>query len=202
MPAHLPEAPGRGDAEERLEIQEGSKPFVRNQLLLAADIAEKRERMRARPLVLGICPSTYCNYDCIMCVHGRTPRRTLPDTIWDEVDELLPTLRSLTLFGGEPLADPGVIRFIEGFDNRRTPDAAAADPGAAAVVAHMQARAELRGLPLIIIEAPDGVRRRPAPVGDPPQVARMKGFDLWRFEGAAKQIQQDLQARYAQARGR
>ena len=110
--------------EERLRIQAGSERFVENQLLLAEDIAERRELVRAKPLRLAICPSTYCNFNCIMCVHGRTPRRELPESIWEELPELLPTLQTLTLLGGEPLANPSTMRFLREFDVAKYPDCA------------------------------------------------------------------------------
>jgi pyruvate-formate lyase-activating enzyme len=111
-------------AESELRIQNGSKPFVDNQLLMAEEIAARREEMRARPLHLAICPSTYCNYDCIMCVYGRTPRRDLPESIWEELPEYLPTLRSLTLLGGEPLANPKTMELLRQFDVEKYPDVA------------------------------------------------------------------------------
>jgi MoaA/NifB/PqqE/SkfB family radical SAM enzyme len=110
-------------AERRFEIQRGSPRFVENQLLLAEDIAERREVVRGRPLYLAVCPSTYCNYDCIMCDYGRTRRRDLPDAIWDELPEYLPTLRQLTLLGGEPLANPHTWKFLRAFDAESYPDA-------------------------------------------------------------------------------
>lgn len=110
--------------ESALRIRNGSKPFVDNQLLLAREIAERQEVIKAKPLNLFICPSTYCNYDCIMCLYGRTPRRDLPEAIWDEIPEYLPTLKSLTLLGGEPLANPRTMDLLRGFDVERYPDAA------------------------------------------------------------------------------
>lgn len=109
-------------AERRFEILSGSDLFVKNQLLLAEEIAERREVLSARPLEIAVCPSTYCNYNCIMCDHGRSPRRELPESIWDELVEHLPTLSSLTLLGGEPLANPLAMRFLRGFDVARYPD--------------------------------------------------------------------------------
>lgn len=109
-------------SERQLRILSGSDAFVKNQLLLAEEIAERREVLSARPLVIAVCPSTYCNYDCIMCDHGRSPRRDLPESIWDELFEFLPTLSSLTLLGGEPLANPLAMRFLRAFDVARFPD--------------------------------------------------------------------------------
>ena len=111
-------------AEERLRIRTGSDRFVENQLLIAEDVAERREIVRGKPLQLAICPSTYCNYDCIMCIHGRSPRRELPESIWEELPELLPTLQTLTMLGGEPLANPSTLRFLREFDVAKYPDCA------------------------------------------------------------------------------
>ena len=110
--------------ENRLTIQSGTDVFVRNQLLLADEIAARKEVLTALPLRLALCPSTYCNYDCIMCSCGRTPRRDLDESIWDELPRFLPTLQSLTLLGGEPLANPHTWRFLQSFDIERYPDAA------------------------------------------------------------------------------
>ena len=108
--------------ERRLCITPGSERFVKNQLLLAEDIAERREVVRGKPLQLSICPSTYCNYDCIMCVHGRTPRRDIDQRLWEELPAFLPTLRTLTLLGGEPLANPEVMGFLRELDGEAWPD--------------------------------------------------------------------------------
>jgi molybdenum cofactor biosynthesis enzyme MoaA len=110
--------------ESALRIQSGSQRFVDNQILIAEEMAERREVLRAKPLVLSLCPSTYCNYDCIMCLYGRTPRRDLPDSIWDEIPEYLPTLKSLTLLGGEPLANPRTMDLLRDFDVEQYPDVA------------------------------------------------------------------------------
>lgn len=109
-------------AESRLRIAPGSEPFVRNQLLLAEELAERRDVLTARPLEISVCPSTYCNYDCVMCVLGRTPREDLDARIWEELPAFLPTLKTLTLLGGEPLANPYVMRFLREFDREAWPD--------------------------------------------------------------------------------
>jgi molybdenum cofactor biosynthesis enzyme MoaA len=109
--------------EKRFRIQSGSDVFVKNQLVLAQEIAERKEVLTAMPLRLAICPSTYCNYNCIMCDHGRSPRRDLPESIWEELPRFLPTLQSLTLLGGEPLANPHTWQFLRSFDVDKYPDA-------------------------------------------------------------------------------
>jgi hypothetical protein len=100
----------------------GSPAFVRNQDLLLEDLALGREELRSMPLNLGLCPTTYCNFDCIMCGCGRTPRRDLPDDVWEELPAFLPTLSTLVLLGGEPLADPRAMTFLRTFDSARWPD--------------------------------------------------------------------------------
>jgi MoaA/NifB/PqqE/SkfB family radical SAM enzyme len=109
--------------ETRFVIRPGSAAYVRNQEIMAEDIAEGREDVRSLPLTLGFAMSSYCNYDCIMCAYGRTPRRDLPADIWDELPAFMPTLRTLTFTGGEPLADAGVMQFLRDFDPVRWPDA-------------------------------------------------------------------------------
>jgi molybdenum cofactor biosynthesis enzyme MoaA len=109
--------------ERRFRIQSGSDAFVKNQILLADEIAQRKEVLEALPLRIAICPSTYCNYNCIMCDHGRSPRRDLPEDIWEELPRFLPTLQSLTLLGGEPLANPHTWKFLRSFDVERYPDA-------------------------------------------------------------------------------
>jgi MoaA/NifB/PqqE/SkfB family radical SAM enzyme len=111
-------------AEGAFEFLPGSRRFEENQRLLREDIAERREVTRGQPLYVAVCPSTYCNYDCIMCMHGRSPRRELPESIWDELLAMLPTLRVLTLLGGEPLANPRAMQFLRAWDRQKTPDAA------------------------------------------------------------------------------
>jgi len=108
--------------ERRFTVEPGSERFVRNQLLVADDIRERREVVRGMPLYLSLCPSTYCNYDCVMCIHGRTPRRDLPDAIFEQLPELLPSLRTLTLLGGEPFAHPRTWELLEHADLERHPD--------------------------------------------------------------------------------
>ncbi len=109
--------------ERALRIMDGSERFVNNQLLLAEEIAQRKEKLSARPLRMAVCPSTYCNYDCIMCEYGRSPRHDLSDALWEEIPEFLPTLQTLTLLGGEPLADQRVMKLLQEFDVARYPDA-------------------------------------------------------------------------------
>jgi molybdenum cofactor biosynthesis enzyme MoaA len=111
-------------AQQELSIVDGAPAFVANQKMLLEDISARREVVRAQPLYIAVCPSTYCNYDCIMCLHGRSPRRDLPESVWDDLLTMLPTLRVLTLLGGEPLANPLAMKFLRAWDRTKYPDAA------------------------------------------------------------------------------
>jgi sulfatase maturation enzyme AslB (radical SAM superfamily) len=112
----------RANEASRFRVVPGSQAFVHNQETMLDDIALGREEVRSMPLNLGLCPSTYCNFDCIMCGHGRTPRRDIPDDVWDELPAFLPTLSTLVLLGGEPLANPRTMTFLRSFDSQRWPD--------------------------------------------------------------------------------
>lgn len=108
--------------EDRFRILDGSRAFVENQLLAIEDIAERREVVRAKPLHLTLSPSSYCNYNCLFCDHGRTERRDMPESVWGELHDLLPTLKTLTILGGEPFANPRTWDFLIHFDAKRAPD--------------------------------------------------------------------------------
>jgi MoaA/NifB/PqqE/SkfB family radical SAM enzyme len=109
-------------AEKKFTIQAGSEAFVKNQLVLAEEIAERKEILKGMPRHMTICPSSYCNYDCVFCDYGRRPRVDMPDRIWEELPLFMPTLKTLTLLGGEPLANPRVWEFLTTFDTARFPD--------------------------------------------------------------------------------
>ena len=117
-----PRVHDRANEAARFTVIPGSPAFVSNQLRMLEDLDEGRDELRSMPLNLGLCPSTYCNFDCIMCGHGRSPRRDIPDEVWDELPELLPTLSTLVLLGGEPLANPRTMSFLRAFDGARWPD--------------------------------------------------------------------------------
>lgn len=121
-----PVCPRRYDGllgERALTFERGGDAYVRNQRLLVEDLRARRETVQARPLYVVVAGSTYCNYDCIMCDCGRSPRRDLPASVWEQLAEELPTVRNVSLLGGEPLADAACMRFLRGWDRARHPDA-------------------------------------------------------------------------------
>jgi molybdenum cofactor biosynthesis enzyme MoaA len=110
-------------SEWKFRIQPGGERFEQNQRIIAEDIANRELITRGMPIRMTITGSTYCNYDCIMCMCGRTPRRELPQSVWDQLPELLPYLWNLDVLGGEPLADRRVTQLLESFDTEKYPDA-------------------------------------------------------------------------------
>ncbi len=108
--------------EHRFRLRPGTERFVRNELLLAEDIAQRREVVRGLPLRLTASPTTYCNYDCEFCGWGRTERNEAPDAFWEDLDRMLPTLETLTLVGGEPTAHRRVLHLLERLDVADYPD--------------------------------------------------------------------------------
>ncbi len=112
----------RANDASRFSVIPGSATFVKNQERMLEDLVDGRDELRSLPLNLGLCPSTYCNFDCIMCGYGRSPRRDIPDEVWDELPYFLPTLSTLVMLGGEPLANPRAMTFLRSFDPSRWPD--------------------------------------------------------------------------------
>jgi MoaA/NifB/PqqE/SkfB family radical SAM enzyme len=108
--------------EKKFKIRAGSEVFVKNQLLLAEEIAERKEIIQGLPTHMSLCPSTYCNYNCVFCDHGRRQRWDMPERIWEELPLFLPTLKTLTLLGGEPFANSRVWEFLTTFDTEKYPD--------------------------------------------------------------------------------
>lgn len=88
--------------------------------------------LKSRPRHLSISPTFACNHDCIMCdlrddaPDGltRSPLVEMPQTMFDELSELLETLSTLALTGGEPLLSSRVWRLLETADEDTTPDLA------------------------------------------------------------------------------
>jgi molybdenum cofactor biosynthesis enzyme MoaA len=95
---------------------------VANRRLLREEILEKRDRLTALPLEVNCGVSANCNIDCGFC-HG--PRGTygeLTDRRREELQELLPTMMSLSIVGpGEPLMSPAFGKLLEHISARGYP---------------------------------------------------------------------------------
>jgi MoaA/NifB/PqqE/SkfB family radical SAM enzyme len=92
-----------GALKETLPDAAGPPGYRRNIELLMQDIQAKRTRLRAKPIALRLQPSIRCNLECIMCWQRDETDAELPPAFYRDVQELLPTLKSLLLQGGEPL---------------------------------------------------------------------------------------------------
>jgi MoaA/NifB/PqqE/SkfB family radical SAM enzyme/GT2 family glycosyltransferase len=92
-----------GALKDTLPDAVGPPDYRRNIELLMQDIQAKRTRLRAKPIALRLQPSIRCNLECIMCWQRDETDAELPPAFYQDVDQLLPTLKSLLLQGGEPL---------------------------------------------------------------------------------------------------
>ena len=106
-----------------LTICGGPASFVESQIRRVEDVLEGREEARSGPLELIFSPTTYCNYDCLMCEYGETG--TLQDELgrpfYDALEPLLGDLSLLAVSGGEPLASREFQAFLARVDMSRFP---------------------------------------------------------------------------------
>ncbi|NOY92266.1 MAG: radical SAM protein [Deltaproteobacteria bacterium] len=107
-----------------MQLRGGSAPFVENQLMVLEDLLEGREQVRGQPLELMVPPTTFCNYDCLMCEWGEvgTLEDELSAEFYDALAPLLPSVRALEVAGGEPLASPIFRDFLLRLDRDIYPD--------------------------------------------------------------------------------
>ncbi len=107
-----------------MQLWGGSAAFVKNQILILEDLLEGREHVRGQPLELMLPPTTYCNYDCLMCEWGEvgTLEDELPAEFYDAIAPLLSSVRALEVAGGEPLASPVFRDFLLRLDRAAYPN--------------------------------------------------------------------------------
>lgn len=110
-------------ALSQLKLRGGPAPWVDAQLAAVEDAMEGQTAPRSPPLALMIAPTTYCNFDCLMCHYGEegTLEDELGEAYYDHVRTLLPTLGRLEAVGGEPMASPAFRRFLRETDFGRAP---------------------------------------------------------------------------------
>ena len=115
---------GGRESTGEMRLVGGSAAFVDNQLLALEDVLAGREHASAAPLELMVVPTTFCNYNCLMCEWGEegTLDDELPASFYESLSPWLPTLRAFELAGGEPLASPVFRAFLESLDVARAPD--------------------------------------------------------------------------------
>ena len=88
--------------------------------------------LQSRPQSISFSPTMRCTNRCRMCdIHevmeamGRPAEiREMPDSLFDELLELLPTTRMLALTGGEPLVSKRMRDLLKRFSAERYPDGA------------------------------------------------------------------------------
>lgn len=107
-----------------MQLWGGAASFVDNQIAVVDDVLAGRENSLGKPLELMLPPTTYCNYDCLMCEWGEVG--TLDDELsaefYDALAPLLATARALEVAGGEPLASPVFRDFLARLDREVYPD--------------------------------------------------------------------------------
>ena len=91
------------------------------------------EELRSKPQTISFSPTLRCPNECRMCdIHkvrkfmGDGPEfADMPDRLYDELLELLPTTRMLAVTGGEPLMSRRMRELLREFDATKFPDGAA-----------------------------------------------------------------------------
>lgn len=94
------------------------------------EMLEGAEVLSSRPQVISFSPTLRCPNRCRMCdIHemldwmGNGPElQEMPDALFDELVDLLPTTRMLALTGGEPLVSRRVRDVLRRFTRDRYPD--------------------------------------------------------------------------------
>lgn len=116
--AHCPVLAGRSHPPARFRFTGGPEAFVEHQIALAESMLAGSEDAGSHPVDLMFPPTTFCNYDCLMCNWGEDG--TLDDELGSDfyagLTPMLPTLRALEAAGGEPLASPAFREFLETID--------------------------------------------------------------------------------------
>ncbi len=109
-----------------------TRVFHDNFVLNLREMLDGAEVLRSRPLIVTLSPTFRCPNHCRMCdIHemrdrmGRDPALyDMGDDLFEEVRDLLPTIRLLALTGGEPLVSRRLRNLLREFDAERFPDGA------------------------------------------------------------------------------
>jgi molybdenum cofactor biosynthesis enzyme MoaA len=95
-------------------VRGGTQAQVDRQLARLEAMIDGSDHVAVGPASVQFSPTSFCNYDCLMCGCGQTG--TLDDELGDEFyDDLLhqaDSLQSLEVCGGEPLASPRFRAFL------------------------------------------------------------------------------------------
>jgi molybdenum cofactor biosynthesis enzyme MoaA len=107
-----------------------TRTFHQNVVLNLREMLDGAEVLKSRPQTISISPTLRCPHRCRMCdihevrdVMGNGPElNEMPDALFDELLELLPTTRVLALTGGEPLASRRLMDLFRRFRADAYPD--------------------------------------------------------------------------------
>ena len=107
-----------------LVLRGGTAAFVEHEIAATQAMLDGELELRTWPLDVTFPPTTYCNYDCLMCEWGEmgTLADELDESFYASLSALLPTLRTIGVSGGEPLASPRFRRFLAELDWAVYPD--------------------------------------------------------------------------------
>jgi molybdenum cofactor biosynthesis enzyme MoaA len=109
---------------DRLVLHGGSAALIQAQIEAVEAILAGRTVLDTPPATLHCRPTTFCNYDCLMCSCGETGTLAdeLPRAFYDAVLDLPVGLHHLDLSGGEPLASPVLRDLLTTCDFSKYPD--------------------------------------------------------------------------------
>jgi len=109
---------GGQELPQGMQLRGGPADAVENQLRLVRNLIEGRVELDTTPTHLCFATTSYCNYDCVMCLCGE--RGTLADekpaSFYASLRPWFDRLLLMEVNGGEPLASPEFRAFLEAFD--------------------------------------------------------------------------------------
>jgi len=95
-------------------LQGGSEARVEAQLLRVESLLTGAAETAVAPASVQFAPTSFCNYDCLMCRCGQTGSLDdeLSDAFYEDLLSHADGLESLEVCGGEPLASPRFRDFL------------------------------------------------------------------------------------------
>lgn len=109
---------GGQELPQEIQLRGGPADAVENQLRLVHHLIEGRVELDTTPTHLCFATTSYCNYDCVMCLCGE--RGTLADekpaAFYVSLRPWFDRLLLMEVNGGEPLASPEFRAFLDTFD--------------------------------------------------------------------------------------
>lgn len=91
-----------------------------NHILAFYDLIEKRSKFRHKPMIMQLEHTSYCNAECIMCVHyykQNRDARHLSKDLYERIRPIFPYLEEVVLHGnGEPFLLPNIGEILEEYE--------------------------------------------------------------------------------------